>query len=238
MADAIRRVINGDAIHLLPSFAHAEPVRAVWEPRLYERFKAALGPGMVVLDVGASFGLYALAAARAVGPSGRVIAFEPAAETASALREHLRLNGVEERVEVIEAAVSERTTVETFWQQETSFVASLVETATRQEAGESSAPLETRRVPAVKLDDFCRERRLEPDVLKIDVEGAEADVLRGAREILERRRAVVFLETHDGTLRAAGRSADDVFRELERAGWRYEKVEAGPETRHWACAPA
>ena len=238
MTDAIRRVINGDAIHLLPSFAHAEPVRPAWEPRLYERFKAALRPGMVVLDVGASFGLYSLAAARAVGPSGRVIAFEPAAETASALREHLRLNGVEERVEVIEAAVSGRTTVETFWQQETSFVASLVETATHQEAAKSSTPLETRHVPAVTLDDFCRKRRLEPDVLKIDVEGAEADVLRGAREILERRRAVVFLETHDGVLGAAGRTADDVFRELERAGWRYEQVEAGPETRHWACTPA
>ena len=234
----VRRVINGDAFDLLPAFAYAEPVRDEWEAPLYARFKQALAPGMTVLDVGASFGLFTIAAARAVAPAGRVFAFEPAPSTASALRVHVEWNAVADRVEVVEAAASGSSGGETFWEQETSFVASLLEPAARQEETRFETPVARRAVAALTLDDFCRTRRIEPDVLKVDVEGAESEVLRGARDLLARRKATLFLELHDGLLASAGGSPDAPLRELEAAGWRCEEVHVEAATRHYACVPA
>ena len=233
----VERVINGDAIVLCPEFAYAEPLRAEWEPELYARFKAALRPGMTVLDVGASFGLYSLAAARAAAPSGRVHAFEPARRSAEALRRHLRWNGVSDSVEVVEAAVAERTGSAVFWEQETSFVASLVERSARREERRYDSPVAPRRVRTVALDDFCRSRGLEPDVVKIDVEGSEAAVLRGARELLRQRGCVLFLELHPG-LRGGGSDASEALGELAAAGWAWEDVGAEGARRHYACSPA
>ena len=237
-ADRARRVVNGDVLELVPEYAHAPALTAEWEAALYARFKAALAPGMTVLDVGASFGLFTIAAARTVGPGGHVFAFEPAASTASALRVHVEWNAVADRVEVVEAAASGSSGGETFWEQETSFVASLLEPAARQEETRFETPLARRAVAALTLDDFCRTRRIEPDVLKVDVEGAESRVLEGAPELLARRKATLFLELHDALLASAGRSPDEILRELEGAGWQWEEVHAEAATRHYVCTPA
>jgi FkbM family methyltransferase len=232
----IQRVVNGDAFTLSPAFARAEALRSEWEPALYARFKAVIRPGMTVLDAGASFGLYTLAAGRLVGPAGRVYAFEPARRSASALRSHVAWNAVADRVEVVEAAVAERTGDAIFFEQETSFVASLVEAAARLEERRFAQPLARRRVPTVALDDFCAVRRLEPDVVKVDVEGAEASVLRGARELLRGRRARLFLEVH---LRFAGDGASpEALGELAAAGWQWEQLGAELDTDHYECSPA
>jgi FkbM family methyltransferase len=235
----IDRVVNGDVLRLVPEFAHAEPLGAEWEAALYERFKETLRPGMTVLDVGASFGLFSIAAARVVGPAGRVFAFEPAAATAAALATHLHLNGVAERVELVPAAVAEASGRATFWERSTSFQASLVELAPRLDEHLLDHPIEERPVRTVALDDFCRDRGVEPEVVKIDVEGAEAGVLRGARGLLRRRAATIFLEVHHDLLERIEGSADGVFGELEAAGWSWDQVGerpgAGPS--HYVCSP-
>jgi FkbM family methyltransferase len=226
----VERVINGDPIVLCPEYAYAEPLGAIWEPQLYARFKAALRPGMTVLDVGASFGLYSLAAARRVAPSGRIHAFEPARRSAAALRQHLEWNGASELVEVVEAAVAARTGSAVFWEQETSFVASLLERSARQDEWRFATPVEPRRVRTVALDDFCRTRGLEPDAVKVDVEGGEADVLRGARELLHRGGWLLFLELHPGE---AGAQA---LGELDAAGWAWEHVGSERGVSHYVCS--
>jgi FkbM family methyltransferase len=231
----VARRINGDALLLCPEYAYAEAVGSEWEPALYERFKNALAPGMTVLDVGASFGLYAIAAARAVGMSGRVFAFEPAPRSARALRRHLDYNDAAGTVEVIEAAVADRTGHASFWEQETSFVASLVEASARREEGRYGAPLVPRRVRAVALDDFCADRSVEPDVVKIDVEGAEAGVLRGARRLLRRRHSTVFLEVHSEPAPSEDPAA--ALTELALAGWTCEQVGAEAAATHYFCCP-
>jgi FkbM family methyltransferase len=237
MNAGIERVINGDAFLLCAEFAYAEPLRAEWEPIAYRRFKRMLRPGMTVLDVGASFGLYSVAAARVVGSSGRVYAFEPARRTAAALRLHLQWNGVAEHVDVIEAAAADRTGSAVFWEQETSFVASLVEAAARREERRYRTSLEPRRVRTLTLDHFCRERELEPAIIKVDVEGSEARVLQGACDLLHRARAVVFLELHPGV--ASGDSGPvDALHKLAASGWEWELLEGTAVTEHYACWPA
>ncbi len=236
--EPVRRVINGDPFLLVPEFARAEPLGSEWEAPLYAAFKEALRPGLTVLDVGASFGLYAIAAARLGAAAGRVVALEPARASAAALGLHLEWNGVADLVEVVEAAAAERDGEEPFWEQETSFVASLVESAARQEGASFATPVSASRVPAVTLDGLCARRGLDPDVVKIDAEGGEARVLRGGRALLARRRAVVFLELHHDVVAEAGGSAGDVFRELERAGWRWREVATEAAAGHYVCTPA
>ena len=239
-ADAVEiRLVNGERLALMPEFARAEPLRDDWERPVYRLFRDALAPGMVVFDIGASFGLYAIGAARAVGPDGRVFAFEAAHRTAEALRRHVGWNGVADRVEVVEAAVSDRPGRDRFWEHETSFLASRVEASPRREEARFPTPVRPRTVTALTLDDFCRTRRVEPAVVKVDVEGGEAAVLRGARGLLRRRvPAVLFLEVHEALLERAGLAADDVFAELAAARWTWSEIHAEPAgTRHYLCRP-
>ena len=70
-------------------------------------FSRTLQPGMIVYDIGANVGLYTLLAARRVGPTGQVFAFEPGSQNVSFLKRHLAMNRVA-NVTVIEAAVGER----------------------------------------------------------------------------------------------------------------------------------
>jgi FkbM family methyltransferase len=137
----------------------------------------------VVYDIGANVGFYSLMAARRVGPSGKVYAFEPVPRNLMYLRKHLQLNHVS-NVTVIEAAVSDRMGC-TFFDEGPLSVQGFISDKGQLE------------VETVSLDGLIEQGRLQdPDYLKIDVEGAEALVLSGGRAMLERARPVIFLATH------------------------------------------
>jgi FkbM family methyltransferase len=153
----------------------------------YERqqtalFEAHVRPGMTVLDVGAHVGYYTLLAATLAGSAGRVVAFEPNPANARFLRRHATINGLC-NVEVVEAGVADGEGTARF------DLGSGSGTGRLSQGGEIE-------VRTVGLDQFCAERGLEPAVVKIDVEGGELDVLRGATRLLTESRPVVFLSTH------------------------------------------
>jgi FkbM family methyltransferase len=143
----------------------------------------AVRPGDVVYDLGANVGYYSLAAARRVGPHGRVIAFEPLPDVADVLERHLAVNGIR-NVTVERCAVSDEDGEAWFDPGVGSAYGRLSETGRI-------------RVPTVSLDRFCAVRGLPlPNVVKIDVEGAELQALRGAVGILRRARPRVMLSLH------------------------------------------
>jgi FkbM family methyltransferase len=153
----------------------------------YEREQTALfvehvRRGATVLDIGAHVGYYSLLAARLGGRTSTIVAYEPDRRNAGRLRRHLRLNRLE-RVAVVEAAVAEHGGSAQF--------ARGTGSGTGHLASQGGVTVRT-----VRLDDEAKARRLRPDVLKIDVEGAEIDVLRGGLETLRRARPVLFLSTH------------------------------------------
>ena len=155
---------------------------------IYEAEKSALfarmiAGGRVVFDVGANVGFYTLLASELVGPAGQVVAFEPVPRNLFYLREHLRLNGVE-NVTVIAKAVSDRAGVDAF-----------TEGASSSEG--HIAPQGSGRVETVNLDELVSSGTIAaPDYIKLDVEGAELRVLEGARSLLANKRPTVFLATH------------------------------------------
>lgn len=140
-------------------------------------------PGMTVFDVGANAGFYTLAFSRLVGDAGHVVAFEPLAENVHNLRRHIALNRLR-NVTVVQAAVAGEQGVAGFAE------------APNNSMGHMTAP-NAYVIPTVSLDGVRSSLRLGvPALIKIDVEGAEGDVLRGARDTLAQKKSTILLATH------------------------------------------
>jgi len=172
-----------------------------------------LRPGMVFYDAGANLGLFTLLAARLVGETGQVFSFEPEPEIAACLRENTWHN-LFSCVTVVEAALYSRSGKIGFRR------ASKLESPDRGtgrvlDRGTEASAID---VHAISLDDFVTDHP-EPDVLKLDVEGAEVEVLQGARKLLQRRSPVLLCELHSEECEAG------VFRILEEHGYTVTRVD-------------
>lgn len=142
-----------------------------------------------VFDVGANHGLVALVMSTAISPQGRIFAFEASEATCQVARSNLALNGVAQSVQVINALVAEQTgaALDFYWEH-TSGGASLI-------PGYLGHQTPIKKI-AVALDDFCEIHDLIPDLIKIDIEGAEGGAIAGARRILAAFRPAVVVELH------------------------------------------
>jgi FkbM family methyltransferase len=202
--------------HLVSTLPGGERIRAAaryrqlsWNPEEYRAFRAAVRPGAVVLDVGANVGSYTLLFAMWAGPAGRVFAFEPAPEAREGLRRHVALNGLADRVEIVPAAAS--STVGT-----ARFLIDGASGANAIAAGVARSATASIDVETTTIDEFCERRHIGPGVIKIDVEGAELDVLEGARRVLARSDLQAFVEFHPSVWSARGVTPDAIRAELER----------------------
>jgi FkbM family methyltransferase len=175
-----------------------------------------------VLDVGAHIGLVTLPVSRAVAAHGRVIAFEPSDANAATLREHLRLNAID-NVEIVDALVGDKVleAVEFF---EHSGVSGMNSRAPVKSDGSYT---ETRH-PQTTLDAFCAANRLKPEVVKIDVEGAEFAVLEGAREILSSAHPIVVVSIHPTHLRVLGREPEELHDLAAALGYTVTDIDGRP----------
>lgn len=158
-------------------------------------------PGAVVVDAGAHVGAFTLLAAKRVGPAGRVLAFEPNPQQRERLERNVATNGFDQ-VEIRAEALSDhagRALLHLSADHTRSGNASL-------NAGEGAAGAVA--VDLVRLDDLA-ERLAVPrvDLIKLDVEGAEADIVVGATSTIESFRPAVVFEVNDLGLRGDGTNA-------------------------------
>jgi FkbM family methyltransferase len=172
-----------------------------FHPFQFALYAEALGPGMAVVDCGAHIGVYTLLAARQVGPEGHVVALEPDEVNLRALRANLNANGLADRVEVIDAAASDRSGPARFFSAGTGF-GGLEGASTALGSLSPVRGAVPTRVRCLTLDAALAGRSI--DLAKIDVEGAETLVLRGMHETLTRSPgATVFIECHQPGLDGA-----------------------------------
>ena len=183
-------------------------------------FERIINPGAVVYDIGANVGYFSLLSAVLVGSGGFVYAFEPLPRNVEFLRKHIKLNKLN-NIQVVDAAVSDHTGEAWFNLGASSAMGHL------SESGEVQVRL-------VSLDRLLSERLLKPpDFMKIDVEGAEYDVLCGAQEMIRAHRPVLFLDTHD-------RKAHDLtISFLSEQGYQFEILDHKPldETKELIARP-
>lgn len=155
-----------------------------YEYRKREAFEREIKPNSVFFDIGANVGYFSLLAAKLSEPKGRVYAFEPLPRNIKFIRKHIALNHLAERISVIEAAVSDKSGSAHFDPGASTAMGHIA----------SKGQLE---VQLVSLDDLYSKGQLPvPDYMKVDVEGAEYEVLNGARKILQTERPILFLDTH------------------------------------------
>lgn len=184
-------------------------------------FAAALTPGQTVYDIGAHAGFYTLLAGRLVGRSGSVLSFEPDPRNVARLQSHVELNRLG-NVRVIAAAVGSSTGT-----------AGMVFSPSSYENRLSDGAAQ--RVQCYSLDDAVSQLGLPlPDCVKIDTEGAEADVLRGAARTLTAVRPTIFLATHSPELH------HECARILRELGYALRSVDGRPweESDELVAAPA
>lgn len=148
-----------------------------------------LKPGMVFFDLGANIGLFSLLASRLVGTSGKTFSFEPDPVTALRLSRNIEKNRFHNIV-VVEAGAGSATGRFTFLSADASSPdRGLGRFALEGEKGAGEAR------QCYALDDFVREFP-RPDAIKCDVEGAEAEVIQGARNLFTSCRPWIIFEIH------------------------------------------
>jgi FkbM family methyltransferase len=215
-SQGIERTINGsDRFMISPQ---ARGISENYEPDVWNAVMSELRTVDTFVDVGAFIGLYTIAVAVRHRGSGRVVAFEPDIHNFLLLQEHIRLNRLEGQVELHRTAVSDRPGSACFLANGSS-EARLV----------SSEQSNTTKVEVITLDrTFAGER---VDILKIDVEGYEEMVLRGAHNLLrspERRPRAIFIEVHPYAWQSLGTTSESLLSLLGAAGYQTKTVQGAP----------
>lgn len=195
----------------------AKRAAGLYEPEKFAAIATVLREGSTFLDIGGNKGDFALFAASVVGPSGHVVCFEPHPDNAAWIRKSLALNRFE-HLSVEEMALSD--------------TAGEAELHIGGKSGQHSFEPRKRdrgavKVRATRLDDYVKSRDIERiDAIKIDVEGAEDQVIAGAMEMLEQSRPVIFLDVHDiGAARLT-----DLAGKLHALGYRFRELESDAVT--------
>ncbi len=177
--------------------------QGVWEADVMKLLRATLGAGGVFVDVGANVGFHTVLASQLVGPQGQVVAVEPAPWTLELLRANVWRSGAAATVLSVAASDAPGT------------VLLDVDPAHRSGArlGESGGV----EVESARLDDLLPD--LAVDMLKIDVEGAEPLVLRGARALLERSPRLLAVVEFRDERHLSGESPAEVLAFYESLGF-------------------
>jgi FkbM family methyltransferase len=189
-------------------------IAGCWEPNEFAFLDRILQPGMTFLDVGANDGMYTVFAAKRVGAEGTVWSFEPSTRELERLRFNLDLNGLTSRV--FPVALADVTG-------QAQFMVAGYEHEGHNTLGAfayEGVTGATETVELRKLDDLVAESPLpQIDVLKMDVEGAELRVLRGAVSVLKNHRPIILFEVSESSLRNQGTNGSELVEFVRQQGY-------------------
>lgn len=208
---------------------NAEYVLGTNEVPVQHALHAALGPNAVFYDIGANVGFFSLLAAKAVGPMGAVYAFEPISENVQVLRRNAKLNRFD-ALSVFEIAVGEKCGTSELFLSEWNGGASLSVAAHRR-----ARKVPSRNVKVMSLDEIIRAFGLRPPTLvKIDVEGAEAPVIRGMSQTLSAYRPTVLFEVDDPDPVSFARRWNALDELVESFGYNLTRLEKSYPDLNWS----
>ena len=162
-----------------------------YEPEIAEKFVKYAKRSNVIYDIGAHIGYYTLLASKFTEPDGKIFAFEPLPGNLQQLKRHVEINN-RSNVVLIEKAVSIKTGKTLFTNSGNNVANSICENSPMFQFGQSI------EVKTCTLDDLLLNGDLlPPQLIKMDIEGAEFDALRGAELLLRKHHPTIFLSTHN-----------------------------------------
>ncbi len=205
----VRRGVEIDGLRFYLPRAFIRSYLIGFERDVTQILQIQLRPGMVVIDVGANIGYHTLHAARLVGPTGQVYAVEPGPDNLDCLRENVRFNQFD-NIEILPYAAGAERRHQDFYLKANQATHGFYRTGV-------SRVISTLRVRLVPLDEVIKG---PVDFVKIDVEGAEIEVLRGMQGILEANPAIALvIEWNYPALQAAGHAPLELPRFLIEMGF-------------------
>jgi len=210
------KLLNGRLTLTAPNLIFASPT----QPHILRWIRELLQPGDTFLDVGAHWGWMSLAACHHVGATGKVVAFEPSPPLLELLSCNKKANGFHQ-MEIVPKAVADcddRVLPFHLVDHGNSFLNSLVDHRMEPVAGQERRKSMI-QVRTVMLDEFCKTRNLRPNVVKIDVEGAELLVVRGCKRLLEQGRTSFIVAVHPTWL-PGDQKAEGLFDVFQVHGYR------------------
>jgi len=218
--------LGGLAFHCDPRDSLAREVcyTGLYEPQETQLASRIVTRGDVVVDVGANWGYFTLAASHWTGVSGRVLAFEPEARLFELLQRNVALNGLR-HVEAHQVAVAEQRGSVPF----TAFIDTSDNWGlSRMACPDAAADF---LADSVALDDVIDASAIERvQLTKIDVEGSEAAVLAGMRRGLHARRyRYILIECHPALLAQRGHREEDTLAPIVDAGYRVSTIVHTPQ---------
>jgi FkbM family methyltransferase len=210
---------------MLDAFAN----QVMYEPETSTLLMSVLRDGDTFVDVGTHVGFFSSLAASLVGDDGRVVSFEPEARNFRQLNEHVALNGFQ-NVQPVNAAVAAEEGHAEFWVNADNDGGHALWNVGKHGYNQLSRKKEDRRtVPVTTLDSqFSRNGAPTPKLIKIDVEGCELSVLKGAKSLLARRVPYVVCEINHFALEQMGTNETELRTFMAAHG--YETNAMNPET--------
>jgi len=190
-----------------------------YELELQQAVDELVQPGWVVYDVGANIGYISLMLARRVGETGQVFSFEALPANVQRLQQNIALNGLQERVWVVSAAVVDRAAPVHFLVHPSNSMGKAVGSAGRDKIHEYQQEIE---VMGITLDGFVfDENHPAPQMIKMDIEGGEVLAVQGMQRILAELRPLMLIELH------GHEAARAIWSALVGAGYTIHRMQAG-----------
>jgi len=192
----------------------------VYEKKITELFNNLVKPGMVVIDIGANIGYYSLIAARLAGINGKVYAFEPEPNNYNILISNIEANNFSHIIMPIEKLVLNNYGKTRLFIHRFNLGAHSISKDNIATEGKGFVDMET-----VTIDDFFKtipDKRV--DLFKIDVEGAEGLVIKGAAETIKLNNPKIIMEFFPRLLRNAGTEPADLLSDLKMYNFRIKVI--------------
>jgi FkbM family methyltransferase len=207
-----------------------------YEPYIARAMKSNLRADDTFWDIGANIGWFSLLASKIVGSNGRVFSFEPSPDVFKLL--YANTQGLHS-IRVIQCGVGNADTVAAFAAQGISSSASFVKEVTKiNQHYLPETPIRKVDVNIRKVDTLVKELGRAPRVVKIDVEGFELEVLKGATGLLSTTRPTLIMEIHPPQLNLCGGSEALLFQLLTGTGYGWEIIDRNANSLYSIIAKA
>ena len=201
----LSRTVNGITLKLPVRYMRYFPSN--YESENFSFLKSNTSNGSVVLDLGAHIGLFSGIAAKIVGNSGKVFAFEPAPSTWKVLQNTVAINHAEKVIEPVNQAMGNEVGNITFFVSDNE-----VDNSNSLVSYMNDRKLKGIDVAVNSIDNFVKEKKLpKVDFIKIDVEGAEYDSLRGGTHVFKTLRPAFILAIHPEPIKKKGDKLEDIY---------------------------